>query len=67
MILEFMDRTISDSETIQNEFNMVVLGSIPYMDDNEKKIEKRSKGVINEKDKKRKKCHSQKKFNYNHG
>ncbi|EON3065903.1 YveK family protein [Enterococcus hirae] len=41
MILEFIDRTISDSETIQNEFNMVVLGSIPYMDDNEKKNRKK--------------------------
>ncbi|EOH91960.1 YveK family protein [Enterococcus villorum] len=41
LILEFMDRTISDSETIKNEFETVVLGSIPYMDAKEKKTNRR--------------------------
>ncbi|MBF8807382.1 MAG: tyrosine protein kinase [Enterococcus lacertideformus] len=41
LILEFMDRTISDSATIQNEFEMVVLGSIPYMGDKEKKTSRK--------------------------
>ncbi|MEY8446690.1 YveK family protein [Enterococcus ratti] len=43
LILEFMDRTISDSDTIRNEFNTVVLGSIPYIDEKDIKQKRKKK------------------------